>query len=147
MFAAMGACQWIDPQWAVAFPKSERSGDIIAVGRVLHDAGIYPAKHRRFPPFDFRAAINNRRFKSADGEVLMLGSGCLTAWVTYSVPNALPVGAVAGGYVGEGVLYVARAVILDKYSIGYFTKETKLGYFTGRRVVVTTDTMEILVAL
>ena len=142
--------QWVsvseyDPQRAVAFKKSKSSGDLIAVGRVLHNTSIYPAKHKRFLSFDFRANVNTRMLKTDDGEVLLLGSNCLTAWVRYSVPNAFPVGAVVGGQIGEELLYVARARKLE-YSIGYFKKETQLGYFTSGGAF-TTDTMEILVVV
>ena len=120
---------------------------MFAVGRVWHNTGIYPAKHRRFSPFNFRAVVNNDRiFNPADGEVVLLGLDCLTAWAKYSVPNALPVGAVVGGHIGEEILYVARAQRRVAYNIGYFRKERQLGYFASDGVLKT-DTMEILIAL
>ena len=154
IYEAVGATcllEWVsvseyDPQRAVAFPKSEGSGDMIAVGRSLHSTGIYPAKHRRFLNFNFRTVVDNRFFDSDDGEVLLLDSDCSTSWVAYSAPNAFPVGAVAGGHIGKETLYVARMKKNGQYSLGYFRKETQLGYFISKRIV-TTDTMEILVVV
>ena len=134
-----------DPQRAVTFLQSERSGKLLAVRRILHHSGIYPAKHRRYERFDFRGVVNNRMIDSKDGKILLLGPNYLTAWVPYSVPNVLPLSAVVGGYIGDDVLNVARANIWEQYVIRYFRKETQLGYFP-RRVVIKTETMEVLVS-
>ena len=134
---------------AVAFARKLGRTLQVAVARKQVDTGLYPGKCKFSQLSTIKITIDDGTVVSDDhGEILLVDSACLCTWIPYTSPNVLPVGAVAGGHdISKEPLYVARAMLEDIYSIGYYKSSKLLGYFVFRNAVNTTTAMEILVIL
>ena len=139
-----------DGQKAIIFPQNpEIPWQKIAVARKEVDSAMFPGKHQLFSGFDIIIAVDDNRIVKDDiGEVLLVNSGCLFAWIPYSSLDKLPVGALVGGYdASKEPLHIARAVFEGFYSIGYYKSSKSLAYFMIYGEARTSNIMDILVNL
>ena len=93
--------------------------------------------------------MDENTFVSDDGgEMLLMDSACLWMWIPYISQDKLPIGTVAAGHdVNKEPLYIARAMFLGKYSIGFYRFRKLLGYFVVHIAVSTNTEIDILVVL
>ena len=146
--------QWVptfeyDTQTAAAFSQTPGGNAIIVVARTRSNNGLYPGKHQRFGTFRIIFPVDERSAVWGEqGEILLMNSACLWAWIPFTSKYAPPVGAFLAGHdVNKERLYVARAIFEGVYSIGYYKSSTSLGYFGIFGGVRTTGVMDILVIL
>ena len=137
-----------DPERAVEFIRIPGIKTKIAVSRIQNKKGSYPGKQRRFGKFDTDAAVNASTYvRQENAEVLLVDSACRWLWLAYKAPNALPVGAVEGGYAEKEPLYIARQMHNNLYTIGYYKSSAQLGYFVNFDQVKLEKDMKILVII
>ena len=131
---------------SIRSPDGEKK---IVVARKRDSTGLYPGLYKRFGGYSIQIALADNMFVSDDhGEVLLVDPACLWAWIPYSSPAKLPVGALAAGYdVGGETLYTSRAMFDGLYSIGYYKPSKSLGYFVHKVRVNTATVMDILVIM
>ena len=123
-----------------------------AVGRHIESPDIIPGK--LYVAGDFYSVFDGKEFSTTAGrEALQVNPECHVTWVSYTVGNPMPAGAVIGGLLSKGDdflrndLYVIQAKTLnDRLEFGYYDPETGLGY-VGQQGVNTYTQMDLLILL
>ena len=138
----------------VTFPKESSSSDMLAVGRLTTDDGIFPGKLKLFQQWSLRSCRNDATIIH-DGreEYLAFGfTSCRYVWVPYRTLEQLPHGAVQGGHIDGADLFIARAYLLTDdggitTNLGYYDPKRQLGYFKISGGCTVSNTMELMVLL
>ena len=138
-----------DLQTAVTFLKNPALTSILSVGRKQDSTGLYPGKYQKNSLIiEYVANASTFFMTNTNCEVLLVDPGCMWAWIMYTAGNELPVGAIAGGYYGEDILYVARCKLQGTdYALGYYRPSSQLGYFAHWRAAHTKRNLEMLVIM
>ena len=137
------------PYNLVVVNQNLRFGSHYAVGPLITESQTIPARYvlRRNA---FIATYAEQNVDTGTREILIVDPHCPHQWVTWNstTRDDLPVGAVVGGHLENGVLlYVARAwLTVGLWVIGYYNPETEQAHFWFSKAIETT-TMDILVML
>ena len=104
---------------AASSPSCYRGHPTCYVGRSAPN--ILPGKYVR-ELNEVILAFNGDSFKARTKEVLNVRTGCQVTWMPFSAGDAVPVGAVEGGFLASNgaTLYVIRAAIENSIVIGYY---------------------------
>ena len=117
------------------------------VDRLVSTPNILPGKYVR-ELNKVISVFNGDSFKAGTMEILDVRTGCQVTWMPFSAGDAVPVGAVEGGFLASNgaTLYVIRAPIENFIVIGYYDPIDCFGYVSsnGMKTVIN---MELLVLL
>ena len=101
------------------------------VGRLLSASNILPGKYF-LDPERVWTVLNGDSISTGTMEVLDVHTGCQVTWKPFNAGDAVPVGAVEGGYLSNSGtnLYVMRAPFGDYTLVGYYDPKTVTGYMS-----------------
>ena len=134
-----------DPRTAVEFLRQADRPKMMVVGRTQDSAGLYPGKYQSSGSTVAYVANASTFVVTGNGcEALLVDHGCMWAWIAYTANIIISVGAVAGGYYGNDVLYVARCMVGIRYTLGYYRPSSHLGYFAHYAAVYNNSNFEII---
>ena len=135
----------------VRYPVESDPRNSIVVARAILDMAKIPGKfHNTKGYFSWNGQV--LEFDACNYEVLIVSTRCDISWVNYNPGsgNALPDGAVIGGYEHGHLLYVARKLAghmghSARYAAGYYDNIDGNGEVTYGPDVLIYSEMEILV--
>ena len=141
-----------DDSATVSSPKCHDIQDICYVGRLMSSSNILPGKYLHDSGAIW-AVLNGDVVGYIDSstmkQILDVHTGCQVTWMPFSAGDAIPIGAVEGGFLASNgaTLYVIRADI-DPYAgiFGYYDPQSKTGYLAHNGDVIV-DEMDLLVLL
>ena len=118
-----------------------------SVGRLRINTHVVPGKYFHGRD-DLWSVLNGVEVGHGVKEILTVNHNGQVAWMPFRAGDTLPVGAVAGGHLGDNgsLLYVMRATAGSLHPFGYYNPLTVLGYLPQHGVVEVTN-MDILVLL
>ena len=92
--------------------------------------------------------LNGGSSSTGTMEILHVRTGCQVTWTPFNAGDAVPVGAVEGGYLSSSGanLYVMRAPFENYILIGYYDSNSVTGYMSYWGMKMVTN-MELLVLL
>ena len=132
---------------AVGSPSCHQRYPTCYVGRLVSAPNILPGKYFRERSM-VRSVFDGIGATDGAMEILDVRRGCQVTWMPFSAGDAVPVGAVEGGFLASSgaTLYVIRAPIENYIVIGYYDPTAITGYVYKSDVYTVID-MELLVLL
>ena len=136
----------------MTYPVESNPANIIVVARAILDLVKIPGKfHNTKGYFFWNGQVSE--FSAGNYEVLIVSAGCDISCMNYNAGsgNALPDGAVIGGYQNGHLHYVARKNARHltghpfQYAAGYYDNTNRMGKVIYGTSVFTYSEMEILV--
>ena len=131
----------------VSNPSCHPTYPICYVGRLMTSQDVLPGKYLSEQDRVY-AALDDTEVFVGTMQLLDVLPGCPVTWMPFSAGEALPSGAVKGGFLASNgaSLYVMRASANVYTVLGYYDPSAGAGYMPHYGVVTKTE-MELLVLL